>query len=167
MPSARLSLLPRVDGRSRGEQPSGCRPAGYLDGMASMVDRLSDALNSRDAEQMAALFAEDYESAQPLHPSRGFGGRDQVLSNWSAVFAGVPDFTAELIAWAVNGPVEWGEWDWRGSHLDGSPFAMRGVSIVEVRDGLIARAHLYMEPVEVGGGDIDDSVRELYKPPST
>lgn len=132
-----------------------------------MLDRLTGALNSRDAEQVAALFAEDYESVQPLHPSRGFGGRDQVLSNWSSVFAGVPDFTAELTAWAVNRSVEWGEWDWHGSHSDGSRFAMRGVSILDVRDRLIARAHLYMEPVEVGGGDIDDSVRELYKPPST
>lgn len=140
---------------------------GYVGGMASMLDRMRGALNSRDAAQMAALFAEDYESVQPLHPSRGFGGRDQVLSNWSAVFAGVPDFTAELTAWAVNGSVEWGEWDWRGSHTDGSPFAMRGVSILDVRDGLVARAHLYMEPVEVGGGDIDDSVHELYKPPPT
>lgn len=143
---------------------SGC-PADYRDGMPEMVERLSAALNSRDARQVAALFAEDYESAQPLHPSRGFGGRAQVLMNWSAVFAGVPDFSAELLASAVSGAAVWGEWDWRGTHTDGSSFAMRGVTIVEVRDGLIARAHLYMEPVETGGGDIDAAVRELYKAP--
>ena len=43
---------------------------------------------------------------------------------------------------------------------------MRGITILIVRDNLIAEARLYMEPVEVGGGDIDEAVRELYKPPS-
>jgi hypothetical protein len=43
---------------------------------------------------------------------------------------------------------------------------MRGVTILIIRDGLIAAAHLYIEPVEEAGEDIDRAVRELYKPPS-
>lgn len=137
-----------------------------MDGMAGMLDRLRDAANSHDADGMASLFAEDYQSAQPLHPSRGFSGRAQVLANWTSVFDGVPDFTADLVASSADGETEWGEWDWRGRHTDGSPFAMRGVTILVVRDGLIAEMRLYMEPVEVGGGQIDVAVRELYKPPA-
>jgi hypothetical protein len=47
--------------------------------MPTMVTRLVTAMNSRDAGRVAALFAEDYQSAQPVHPSRGFGGSAQVL----------------------------------------------------------------------------------------
>src|SRR4030095_2377081 len=97
----------------------------------------------------------------------GFGGSQQVFSNWSAVFEGVPDFVADLVAWSVSGDVEWAEWDWRGTHLDGSPFSMRGVTVVTVRDGRIAAARLYMEPTEFGGGDIEAAVRELYQPPNS
>jgi hypothetical protein len=135
--------------------------------MTTMLQRLREATNAHDAERLASLFALDYRSAQPLHPGRGFGGRDQVLENWSSVFEGVPDFRSELVASEVGGATEWGEWSWRGHHLDGSPFAMGGVTILVVRDRLIAEARLYMEPVETDGGDITAAVQELYKPPPT
>jgi ketosteroid isomerase-like protein len=131
-----------------------------------MLEQLRDATNSHDARRMAALFSEDYQSAQPLHPSRAFDGRAKVLENWLSVFEGVPDFSSELVASSVDGETEWGEWDWRGHHTDGSPFAMRGITILVVRDGLIVEARLYMEPVEIDGGDIDVAVEELYKPNS-
>ena len=131
-----------------------------------MLERLRDATNARDAQRLASLIAPDYRSVQPLHPSRGFGGSSQVLENWSSVFEGVPDFSSTLVASAVQGDTEWGEWDWQGHHLDGSPFAMRGVTILVIRDGLIAEGRLYMEPVEMGGGDIAAAVQELYKAPS-
>ena len=130
-----------------------------------MQERLRDATNAHDAERLAALFAEDYRSASPVHPGRAFVGSAQVLANWSSVFEGVPDFTSELLSSSVDGDTEWGEWDWRGRHTDGSSFAMRGVIIVVVRDDLVAEAHLYMEPVDVDGGDIGAAVQELYKPP--
>jgi hypothetical protein len=131
--------------------------------MAGLLQRLSDAMNSHDPENVAALFADHYQSAQPLHPNRGFGGRQQVMANWTNVFAGVPDFQAHLVATIVAGNTEWGEWEWRGTHADGSSFLMRGVTIVEVHDNLVGRARLYMEPVESGGDDIDAAVRELYQ----
>jgi ketosteroid isomerase-like protein len=137
----------------------------YRPDMATMMERLRDATNAHDAQQLASLFAADYRSAQPVHPSRGFGGSAQVFENWSSVFQGVPDFRSELVASAVAGDTEWGEWSWQGHHEDGSPFAMRGVTIFVVRDGLVADGRLYMEPVEGDGGDIRAAVQELYKPP--
>lgn len=131
------------------------------------MERLRVALNSHDAAQVAALVAEHYESSQPIHPARSFVGRDQVLANWTSVFEGVPDFSAELVGSAVDGDVEWGEWDWRGHHVDGSVFAMRGVMVAIGRDDLIASMRLYLEPVEIEGGDIDTTVEELYQPPAT
>lgn len=130
-----------------------------------MVDRLVSALNAHDPQRMAALFAPDYRSVHPVHPARGFGGRDQVQANWTAVFSGVPDFAAELVGSCSDGDTEWGEWDWRGRHTDGSAFAMRGVTILTVRDGLIRDMRLYLEPVDTSGGDIDVAVQELYRPP--
>jgi ketosteroid isomerase-like protein len=132
----------------------------------TMSERLADVMNAHDARRMASLFAADYSSAQPVHPSRGFGGRDQVLENWSAVFRGVPDFVAELVAQSGDGAREWGEWDWHGRHPDGSPFAMRGVTILTVRDELIRAARLYLEPVDPSPDGIDAAVQNLYRPPA-
>ena len=133
--------------------------------MSTMVTRLVAAMNSRGALRVAALFAEDYRSAQPVHPGRGFGGSAQVLENWTAVFDGVPDFVAELVDHSITGNTEWGEWYWHGHHTDGSAFAMRGVIILTVRDDLISEARLYLEPVDALAGDIGAAVRDLYKPP--
>ena len=135
--------------------------------MTTMLERLRDATNDHDAQRVASLFSGDYQSAQPLHPSRGFGGSAQVLKNWSSVFEGVPDFSSELVASSVSGDIEWGEWNWHGHHVDGSPFAMRGVTILVVRGGMVAEGRLYMEPVEAGGSDIEAAVEELYRPPPT
>ena len=135
--------------------------------MVSIFERLTEAQNSHDARRMASYFAEDYRSAQPIHPGRAFTGREQVLANWSAVFEGITDFRGELLACSVDGDTEWAELDWQGRYTDGSPFAMRGVVIATVRDDLIAEARLYMEPVDPSAADIDASVQELYRPPST
>ncbi len=46
--------------------------------MSSLLERLTEAQNSRDAERLASHFAHDYRSDQPTHPSRNFSGRAQV-----------------------------------------------------------------------------------------
>jgi len=63
---------------------------------------LAQAMNAHDLEAFVSLFSEDYGSEQPAHPGRRLRGRDQVRANWSAVFSGVPDFRAELVASAVD-----------------------------------------------------------------
>ncbi|MDT4910950.1 MAG: hypothetical protein QOC66_78 [Pseudonocardiales bacterium] len=122
-------------------------------------------MNARDAEAFAACVARDYDSTQPAHPARAFRGRNQVLENWIAVFAGVPDFSAELLTYAVRDDVEFAEWHWHGTHLDGSAFEMRGTTVFGVRDDLVQWGRLYMEPVDVDGDDIQAMVRDTYKPP--
>lgn len=123
-------------------------------------------MNDHDLEAFVDCLAPDYRSEQPAHPSRSFGGRDQARENWSSVFAGVPDFRAELLSLAVtDDAVELGEWSWSGTHTDGSPFAMRGVTVMGVEHGRIAWGRLYMELVEDDGAAIDDMVKETYRPP--
>src|SRR5215213_11388994 len=106
-------------------------------------------MNRHDAEGMAALFAPDYRSEQPVHPNRGFAGREQVAANWSNMFAGVPDMVVEVVADATEGSTTWSEWSWTGHHTDGSEFAVRGVLVAGLRDdGAIQWMRLYVEPVE-------------------
>jgi len=133
--------------------------------MAEIMNRLSSAMNAHDLDALVACFGPDYESQQPAHPSRFFRGSDQVRKNWANVFAGVPDFTAELVLSAVaDEGIEVGEWRWQGTHSDGSPFAMHGVIVAGIQHGLIAWARLYMEPIEQGGANIDEMVQETYRP---
>jgi len=133
--------------------------------VAEIMNRLLSAMNAHDVDAVVACFASDYESQQPAHPGRSFRGSDQVRKNWTSVFAGVPDFTAELVLSAVTAEgVEVGEWRWRGTHQDGSPFGMQGVIVAGVHHGLIAWGRLYMEPIEQGGANIDEMVQDTYRP---
>jgi hypothetical protein len=134
--------------------------------MADVMQRLLAAMNAHDLDAFVACFAADYASEQPAHPGRAFTGADQVRENWTGVFAGIPDFRAELLLAATHQGVEVGEWRWHGTHLDGSAFAMRGVIVVGVEDDRIAWGRLYMEPVEEGGAGIETMVRDVYRPPS-
>jgi len=72
------------------------------------LERLHHAMNEHDLEAFLACFDAHYRSEQPAHPTRGFGGRKQVEHNWSALFEGIPDFHAELLATArrvtLSGP---------------------------------------------------------------
>lgn len=123
-------------------------------------------MNARDPEAVSACMSIDYDSTQPAHPSRAFRGRDQVQANWSEVFAGIPDFSAELLSYAVSDNVELAEWHWRGTYSDdGSAFEMRGATVFGVVDELVQWGRLYMEPVDVNGDDIKAMVRDTYRPP--
>jgi ketosteroid isomerase-like protein len=134
--------------------------------MAEIMNHLRSAMNAHDLDAFVACFAVDYDSQQPAHPSRAFQGSDQVRKNWESVFAGVPDFTAELVlATTTDDGVEVGEWHWHGTYTDGSPFGMQGVIVAGVRDRQIAWARLYIEPIEQNGADIDEMVQDTYRPP--
>ena len=133
--------------------------------MAGMMHRLLSAMNAHDLDAFVACFAADYESQQPAHPARAFQGSDQVRKNWEGVFAGVPDFAAELVlSAATEEDVEVGEWRWEGTYTDGSPFGMRGVIVAGVHRDQIAWGRLYMEPIEQSGANIDEMVQETYRP---
>ena len=130
-----------------------------------VVERVAAAMNAHDIEALVACFEPEYQSDQPAHPDRAFTGREQVRENWSAVFDGVPDFTAELVAAAVDGDIEWSEWRWRGNHADGTRLDMAGAIVAGVRHGRLAWARLYVEPVERGAG-IQAAVRDMAGGPT-
>lgn len=123
--------------------------------------RLRDAMNAHDLEAFLACFHDDYRSEQPVHPGRGFSGREQVRANWSAIFAGVPDFAAVLVSHCQDERQEWSEWRWTGTRVDGSALDVAGVIVMGVNDGRIAWGRLYVEPVEAVGETIDEAVQRM------
>ncbi|HEX4733390.1 MAG TPA: nuclear transport factor 2 family protein [Thermoleophilaceae bacterium] len=130
-------------------------------GGEQLVRRLQAAMNDRDIDAFVACFAEDYDSSQPAHPDRAFRGREQVHSNWSAVFRGVPDFHADLVRVDAAGDAVWSEWRWQGTQTTGERLDMAGVIVLGLRDDRIAWARLYVEPVEQEGAGIDAAVRDM------
>jgi hypothetical protein len=116
-----------------------------------VIDRLLRTVSAHDLDAAPALFATDYRSAQPAHPGRAFVGRDQMRANWAAMFAGIPDFHAELVRSVDDGPLARGEWHWSGTRTDGQAFGARGVIEFEISDGLIAAGRLYGRRVDAVG----------------
>ncbi len=136
--------------------------------MGDVMNRLLAAMNEHDLDAFVACFAPGYRSEQPAHPGRAFQGSDKVRENWTGVFSGVPDFNAELLSSATTDDgVEVGEWRWRGTHIDGSSFDMVGVTVMGIEGQHVAWGRLYMEVIEREGADIDQMVRETYRPPSS
>jgi limonene-1,2-epoxide hydrolase len=127
----------------------------------TVIERLHHAMNQHDIEALLACIDPEYRSEQPAHPNRGFGGREQVETNWAAMFAGIPDFHAELITIAVEGETAWTEWHWTGTRSDGTGLDIRGVTLFGIENGRIVSGRLYMEEVEEAGEDIDAIVQRL------
>ena len=133
---------------------------GASDIPAEVLARLSAAMNRRDLAAFVDCFDPEYESEQPAHPDRRFRGRAQVERNWAAMFAGVPDFRADVLRSAVAGDTVWVEWQWTGTRADGTRLDARGACIFGVRGGRLAWGRLYMEDVEAGRG-IEAAVASL------
>jgi len=132
------------------------------DSPLAVLARLNAAMNRHDLEAFVACFDRSYESEQPAHPDRRFRGAAQVARNWAAMFAGVPDFRAEIEHSVVEGEAAWVEWHWTGTRAGGSRLDARGVCIFGVRDGRVVWGRLYMEDVEAGAG-IEAAVAALAK----
>jgi hypothetical protein len=124
--------------------------------MPTVLEHLHNALNQHDLEAMLQCFDPDYRSEQPLHPNRGFGGKEQVRKNWSAIFGSFPNFSAELPRHTTADGTVWSEWRWTATGLN-----MAGVIIFGVREERIVWARLYMESVEEDGEDIDEAVQSM------
>jgi ketosteroid isomerase-like protein len=130
-----------------------------------VIDRLVAATNAHDLDALINCFAPDYLNETPAHPARGFGGRDQVRRNWTAIFAAVPDITARVIDTSVTGNCVWTEWEMSGTRRDGKPHAMAGVIIFGVADEQIVSARFYLEPVDSSSGAVNAAVRQQVGAP--
>ena len=126
----------------------------------ALLERLAEAVNSHDLEALEGCFAADYRNQTPAHPAQGFTGRDQVRRNWEQIFTFVPDITARVLRRALDGDVMWSEWEMTGTRRDGTAHQMAGVILFGVRDGRFSWARFYLEPVQAGGADVNEAVRQ-------
>lgn len=128
-------------------------------GLIEAMERIQQATNHHDLDELAACFAPDYQSTFPVHPDRAFGGREQMRENWARIFHAVPDIHTELLRTATNGNTIWAEWEWTGTLASGGIFLNRGVTIHGIEDGMTAWVRLYMEPVREGEPGIEQLER--------
>ena len=129
--------------------------------MTDVIDRLVVAMNAHNLGAVGGFIHEDYRSEQPAHPGRVFAGRAQMLANWEAMFAGIPDFHAEICRSVQDSEMTWTEWRWSGTRSDGQAFEMRGVTLFEVTGGQVAAGRLYMEDVEQDVVSLEQAVEDL------
>jgi ketosteroid isomerase-like protein len=134
-----------------------CAPTLDSDPMM-MVRRLEAATNAHDLEAVVDCFADAYQNETPVHPARGFTGREQVRRNWETIFAGVPDLRSVLTRAAVAGDLVWTEWEMSGQRRDGQAHLIRGVVIFAVAGGRATSARFYLEPVDLSDGDVNAAV---------
>jgi limonene-1,2-epoxide hydrolase len=135
-----------------------------LQSPVAAVKRLLEAVNDHDIDGVVSSFADGYLNETPAHPGRGFRGNDKVRTNWTQIFAGVPDIRAQIPRMAVDGETVWTEWEMAGTRTDGGAFLMRGVVIFGVNGATIASARFYLEPVEQTSGDVDAHTRRVVGP---
>jgi ketosteroid isomerase-like protein len=126
------------------------------------LDNFRAAVASHQAERVAECFREDCRFELPVHPARGFTGRDQARQNWSMIFTTVPDLRVELVSAAHDGDTCWAEWLYTGTRTDGTPHLMRGVTIIKV-DGAsrLREARFYVDFVDSGGTSISEHLRAM------
>jgi limonene-1,2-epoxide hydrolase len=127
----------------------------------AVLERLLAAMKNHDLEAMVSCYSDDYLNETPVHPQRGFRGNEQVRTNWTQIFAGVPDLQVDIPRYAVDGDRLWTEWDMSGTRRDGADFLMRGVAIFGIADDLIASCRFYLEPVEDTSGDTNAHVERV------
>ena len=117
---------------------------------ADLLARLSAAMNAHDLGAFVDCFDPSYDREQPAHPDRHFTGRKQVQENWAAMFAGLPDFHADVLRASGDDDTLWVEWHWTGTRADGTSLNARGICVFGILNQRLTWGRLYMEDVETG-----------------
>jgi limonene-1,2-epoxide hydrolase len=113
-----------------------------------VVTRFVNACNRHDAEGVYACLHPDFDSIQPMYPSRNFRGADQVRRNWQAIFDAEPGFRLTVLRSAAADDTIWLE-----LHGAGRDAEVAGVFIMGVQGDRIRWARIYsalVEPVPAG-----------------
>ena len=129
-----------------------------------IVEQMRAALDAHDLDAYVDFFAEDFVGERPRHPGGDVRGRDEVRVSWAEIIGDVPDLRVEIPAAVHDGTTVWSEWRIFGTARSGALMEIRGVMIFGVRDGRVAWARTYLEPVEQAGKSLAQLIGEL--PPS-
>ncbi|HVL05132.1 MAG TPA: nuclear transport factor 2 family protein [Acidimicrobiales bacterium] len=124
--------------------------AGLGDAM-DVVTRFVNACNRHDADGVYSCLHPDFDSIQPMYPSRNFRGADQVRRNWQAIFDAEPGFRLTVLRSAAADDTVWLE-----LHGAGEDAEVAGVFVMGIQGDRIRWARIYsalVEPVPAGVGE--------------
>jgi ketosteroid isomerase-like protein len=126
-----------------------------------LVEQMRATLDAHDLDGYVDFFHEDFVGERPRHPGGEARGRAEVREIWSEILGDVPDMRVEVPAAVQDGDTIWSEWRMYGTARSGSLLEIRGVMIFGVRDGRVAWARTYLEPVEQAGKSLAQLIGEL------
>ncbi|MDQ2825891.1 MAG: nuclear transport factor 2 family protein, partial [Actinomycetota bacterium] len=118
------------------------KKSGLSDPM-TVVTNFVNACNRHDAEGVSACLHPDFDSIQPMYPSRNFRGADQVRRNWQAIFDAEPGFRLTVLRTSAAGDTVWLE-----LHGAGRDAEVAGVFVMGVQGDRIRWARIYSALVE-------------------
>ena len=113
------------------------------DPVLDLMDRFAAALNAHDLDAVLALVTDDvvFESTSPPPDGVRYQGRDAVRRVWGQLLAQTPqarfDVEEQFSDGSARAVVRW-RYDWGDGHV-------RGVDIVQVRDGRLAESLAYVK----------------------
>lgn len=126
-----------------------------------VVTRFVNACNRHDADGVFACLHPDFDSIQPMYPSRNFRGADQVRRNWQAIFDAEPGFRLTVLRSAAVDDTIWLE-----LHGAGRDAEVAGVFVMGVQGDRIRWARIYSALVEpVLAGAVDEPAPGLREVP--
>ena len=123
--------------------------------MASDVEKIvkggHEAWNSHDPDKVVSVYTDDCV-CDSVPMGVVFHGKDEVKALAKQLSTDYPDFHYEPKSWFASGNKVASEWVWTGTHkhssnpaipATGKRFSVRGVSILELRQGKMSRATFY------------------------
>jgi steroid delta-isomerase-like uncharacterized protein len=131
-----------------------------LDGaeLQQLIDRYNDAWNAHDVEAIVAMHTED--SVFENHTTGDVNvGREAIGNAIAGIFRVFPDLTFEARRQYIREDLVVQEWTARGTHQGtmtrsgieveptGRRVEYRGMDVIPIRDGLVARKDVYSDGV--------------------
>jgi ketosteroid isomerase-like protein len=126
-----------------------------------IVEAMRAALDAHDLDGYLDFFHEDFVAERPRHPGVLVHGREEVRDSWAEIIGDVPDMRVEVPAAVQDGDTVWSEWRMFGTARSGALLEIRGVMIFGIRDGRLAWARTYLEPVEQAGKSLAELIADL------
>ncbi len=120
----------------------------------ALIEEYLAALNAHQPGRVAALYAEDAVVEQAIENGNTFAGREEIREWVAANLQAIPDLEVTTESVISEGRrVAWA-WIYRGTYTgqfpglpagQGQPVELRGVSLLELRDGRIGRETVYVD----------------------
>lgn len=136
--------------RTRGESAAAKKDAspGAPSSAARFIEALHDVEKEGDVEGMVALFDDDAVIQNPREPSPLFG-REGARRFWRAYRDSFEEIHSDFSKIVATDDTAMLEWTSSGRNAAGERVVYSGVSVVEMRDGLVHRFRAYFDTHEL------------------